>query len=75
MNNSEVIERLEAIAASFYPLSIDEDDGAAMVECIQRIMDAVPEEERIMLRGDYNLVTSALMHPVGPSGGERNIRL
>lgn len=46
-----------------YPLSITLEAASAFIECIQRIMDAVPEDDRVFVRADYDLATSALCHP------------
>jgi hypothetical protein len=56
---------LRELIAQDYPLSIDQETARALVSCISRIMDLVPDDDRVLVRGDYNLVTSALCHPEG----------
>ena len=67
MNDAELVSRLEAMRERGYPLTIDEDDAEALVMCITRIMDSVPEDEKTFVRGDYNLATAALIHPAAES--------
>lgn len=56
-----------------YPLTITQEAAIALVECMRCIMDAVPEDDRVFVRADYNLATSALCHPEGdmPRTNER----
>ena len=63
MNTDEVLERLTRLRKSSYPLVIDSKDAVALVSCIQRILELVPDDDLIFVRGDYDLVTSALHHP------------
>jgi hypothetical protein len=67
---------LAAIREQDYPLSLTSDDAEALVECFRRIMSAVPEDERVFVRADYNLATSALCHPEGdmPRTNDRSPR-
>ena len=63
MDDATLTARLEAVREQQYPLTLTSDDAEALVECINRIMSAFPEEQRIFLRADYDLATSALSHP------------
>ena len=63
MSDAELVARLEAVRERGYPLTLDEDDAEALVACITRIMGAVPEDDKVFVRGDYALATSALFHP------------
>ena len=63
MDNNELSARLDAVCQQGYPLMLTSEDAEALVECIDRIMSAVPEDDRIFVRGDYALATSALYHP------------
>lgn len=50
-----------------YPLQISHDAAEAFITCLRRIMDAVPEDDRVFVRAEYELVTTALHHPEGDS--------
>lgn len=56
---------IDGIRQQDYPLVLDEGEAAALCECISNIMDMVPDDDQILVRGDYDLVTSALYHPTG----------
>ena len=63
MSDAELVSRLEALRERGYPLMLDEEDAEALTRCIRRIMDAVPDDDKVFVRGDYALATSALFHP------------
>lgn len=63
MDNAAIIKLLESLQEQSYPLTVDEETANALVACIRRIMASVPEDDQIIVRGDYNLATSALCHP------------
>ena len=63
MDDETIDERLEALGQQGYPLTVTTEDAEALVECIRRIMEAVPEDDRVFVRADYDLATSALWHP------------
>ena len=46
-----------------YPLMVSQETALALVNCITRVMDAVPDDDRIFVRAEYNLATSSLCHP------------
>lgn len=56
-----------------YPLIITQEMASMLVGCIRRVMDAVPEDDRVFVRAEYDLATSALCHPEGylPRTNER----
>jgi hypothetical protein len=62
---------LDAMVDEDYPLQVDARKAEACRMAIRAIMDAVPAEDRILLRGHYSLVTEALCHPSG-LGPRRN---
>lgn len=63
MDNPKLESLLESLRTQSYPLTVSEDEAEALVECFRRIMQAVPEDDRIFVRTDYDLATSALCHP------------
>ena len=67
-----VDQRLSLLREQSYPLAITTDDARALVECIRRIMAAVPEDDRPFVRADYALVTSAIDHPEPGETGASN---
>lgn len=68
-------ELLEAVRQQSYPLVLSKEDSQALVKCMRRIMDAVPEDEHVFVRCDYDLATSALCHPDAPFGQNYNVRV
>lgn len=73
MTDAELDSRLMALHRQSYPLALSEEDGQALYECIRRVKDAVPEDDRPFIRADYDLATSAVCHPnwidgEGPEG-------
>ncbi len=63
MDDLTLTERLESLGQQTYPLEINEDTADALVECIRRIMKAVPDDDLVYVRADYDLAVSALCHP------------
>ena len=63
MTDKELIAHLVALTNQGYPLAITENAADAIVECISRVMAAVPDDDRPFVRSDYDLVTSAIQHP------------
>ena len=63
MDDRTLTETLEPFVNRGYPLTITADEAKAFLEGINRIMAAVPEDDRVFVRADYNLVTAALWHP------------
>jgi hypothetical protein len=63
--NDNTADILAAVRQQDYPLSISTEAACAFRECIRNIMDAVSDDDRVLVRGDYDLVTSALCHPEG----------
>jgi len=63
MDDNVITERLEALHEQGYQLTLSSEDAEALVECINRVMAAVPEDDRIFVRADYDLATSGLWHP------------
>jgi hypothetical protein len=74
MTDAELTAQLEAVRKQSYPITLTESDGAALVECIRRVMAAVPEDERPFVRADYDLSTSAVCHPEPDEFGNTNER-
>lgn len=72
MDSSEIDLLLDVVRAQSYPLEITEACAEAMVVCIQRVMDFVPECDRVLVRGEYDAVTSALLHPTPTFGVGEN---
>ncbi len=75
MTDAELIPRLEALREQGYPLTLSTNDAEALVECITRIMQAVPEDDQPFVRADYALATSAISHPPPNEFGTSNKRL
>ncbi len=75
MNDAELASRLVSLRSQSYPLSLDVEDGAALMECITRIMEYVPEGDRPLVRGDYDLATSSVCHPDSTGLGNSNRRV
>ncbi len=71
MDHDRII--LDKIRSQNYPLSIDAAAAEVMVKCINIILSMVSEDDRILVRGEYDMVTSALCHPVA-DGDESNER-
>jgi hypothetical protein len=69
MNDATLEILLEQVRQQNYPLEVSADAADALVECIRRIMAAVPEDDRVFLRADYDLATSALCHPSPSTNG------
>lgn len=65
MNNATIRLLLESVRQQDYPLTLGNEEADALCECIRRIMDAVPEDDRVFVRADFDLATSALCHPEG----------
>jgi hypothetical protein len=63
-------ELLREILHQGYPLEITQEAAMAMQTCIDRIMEMVPEDDRILVRREYSLATSALTHPVMPDADQ-----
>jgi hypothetical protein len=73
MSNHQTDSLLADLLQQDYPLCITRETADALAECMSRILDAVPEDDRIFVRADYDLATSALCHPEGdlPRTNER----
>jgi predicted amino acid racemase len=63
--DNEIISLLSDLRQQDYPLTVTQETADALVECMRRIMEAVQEDDRVFVRADYDLATSALCHPVG----------
>ena len=63
--DSEIFSLLVDLRQQDYPLSVTQETANALVECIRRVLNAVPEDDRLFVRADYDLATSALCHPEG----------
>ncbi len=63
MDNQVIQDLLLPLQEQGYPLTITMDEAKAMLECIQRITKAVPEDDHPFITADYALVTAALWHP------------
>lgn len=73
MSHEEIDQRLRGLNAQGYPLCVSAEDAKAIDDCISRIMDLVPEDDKPLCSGDYARVTAAIHHPVGEDGkGEWN---
>lgn len=68
ITDAELDRRLTALREQGYPLTVSREDAEAIVECIDRIRIAVPDDDRPFIRADYALVTSAINHPTNPDG-------
>ena len=73
LQDKHIVSLLTDLLQQDYPLYITRETADALVECASRILDAVPEDDRIFVRADYDLATSALCHPEGdlPRTNER----
>ena len=65
LQDDEIAALLTEIRQQDYPLGITQEAAGALAECVRRILDAVPEDDRIFVRADYDMATSALCHPEG----------
>ena len=63
LKHARITSLLESVQQQQYPLEITTDAAEALVECIRRIMSEVPEDDQVFVRADYDLATSALLHP------------
>ena len=63
MSANTITERLGPVREQDYPLEINKDAANALVECIRRIMAAVPEDDQFLVRADYSIATAVLSHP------------
>lgn len=68
-------DELELLTQQDYPLSVTKAEADELVACIRRIMECVPNDDRVLVRGDYNAVTTALSHPTGGGGPRTNERV
>ncbi len=75
MNNAEIASRLATVREQGYPLTLTAADADAIVECIRRIMAAVPGDDQPFVRADYELATSAIDHPEPGEYGTSNKRV
>lgn len=64
-HDEEIFSVLSELRQQNYPLWITQEAAGALAKCIRRILDVVPEDDRIFVRADYDLATSALCHPEG----------
>ena len=73
LQDKHIVSLLTDLLQQDYPLCITRETADALVECASRILGAVPEDDRIFVRADYDLATSALCHPEGdlPRTNER----
>ncbi len=69
MNDALINELLGGLRQQDYPLELSKEAADALCECIRRVMDAVPEDDQVFVRADYDLATSALCHPTAPRRG------
>jgi len=71
--DEEITSLLIEVRQQDYPLSITQEAASAIVECIRHLIEAVPKDDQVLVRGDYDLATSALCHPEGdlPRTNER----
>jgi hypothetical protein len=44
-------------------MTIEREQAAALLECVQVLMDAVPESGKPEVAGWYDTIASALWHP------------
>ena len=63
MHNGELEYHLDILRGKNYPLIVSISAAEALVECFRRIMEMVPQDDRIYVRADYDAATSALLHP------------
>ena len=75
MHDAEINARLTALRNQGYPLTLVTEDAEAIVECINRIMGVISDDDRPLVRGDYDLATSAVHHPEPNEFGTSNQRL
>lgn len=54
---------LEDLQEQRYPLQIELDTAEALVECFRRVLEAVPEDDQVYVRADFELASKALLHP------------
>ena len=55
--------RMANIVQQDYPLLISVEDADAMSRAIRAIMEMVPADDQVLVRGHYDAVTTALVHP------------
>jgi len=65
LQDDRITSLLVNIRQQDYPLVITQEAASALVECMRRVMDAVPQDDRVLVRAEYDLITSALCHPEG----------
>lgn len=63
MDEALLFEKLAAMRQRSYPLTLTYYDAEALIQAIGVIMDVVPDDDRVLVRGHYNLVTAAIYHP------------
>ena len=63
MDDATIDILLDQIREQRYPLSITCSQAEALLIGIKRVMDAVHPDDHVLVRGDYDAVTSALCHP------------
>lgn len=66
MDDAKLGKLLEELQIQSYPLQVTEEQAIALTYCIQAIMEEVPEDNKVLVRGHYSLATSALHHPDAP---------
>jgi len=74
LRDEQITSLLTDLLQQDYPLCVTRETADALVESMGHILNAVPEEDRIFVRADYDLATSALCHPEGdlPRTNERS---
>lgn len=63
MDDKTIKILLEQLRGQSYPLEVSADAAEAVVECLRRVMAAVPDDDQVFVRADYAQALSALCHP------------
>lgn len=63
MTNMQIDLLLDQLRRQSYPLEVTKNAADALLQCISRIMQYVPEDDQLLVRADYDAATSALYHP------------
>lgn len=66
MSPADIENLLASVRCQNYPLSVDQAQASAIVDCIRNIMAFVSEDDQVLVRADYAGATSALLHPCEP---------
>jgi hypothetical protein len=57
------MSHLRDLLSQRYPLSVSIEAAQEAVDCIRAIMELVPADDQVLVRGHYDDVTSAILHP------------